>query len=237
MSLLRKNKEQAPEKISGFGKPAKYTSKYKIVAWFKNYWYYYKAPLIFILAALALVVWFSVDLLTKENPDSRFYIVSDTLLVSDQYTVIPEKLEPYLSDINADGKVIPTVTYLNLPKDPQDETGTYAYQQIITVFYDDGISLMLVDDYAYQYIAQSGGFAALSEYGVTGGMDEYRIPVRGTSFAEGTSLDLLNKDFYLVFRVCPENFEDNDSVQKLYSDMAVYAQKIADEYQSLSAGD
>jgi len=237
MSLFQNKKEQASEKVSGFGAPETFKSKYKIVAWFKNYWYYYKTPMIFILAALVLVVWFSVDMLTKEEADSRFYVVSDSLLVSEQYNVIPDKLEPYLSDINGDGKVIPSVTYLNLPKEPQDETGTYAYQQIITVFYDDTISLMLVDDYAYQYLAQSEGIAALSEYGVTGGMDEYRIPVRGTSFAEGTSLDLLDKDFYLVFRICPENFGEKDSVQKLYSDMAVYAQKIADEYQTISAGD
>jgi len=237
MSLLRKNKEQTPQKVSGFGEPEKFQSKYKIVSWFKNYWYYYKTPLIFILAALILVVWFSVDLITKEEPDARFYIVSDTLLVSDQYTVIPEKIEPYLSDINDDGQAKAAVTYLNLPKEPQDETGTYAYQQIITVFYDDTISLMLVDDYAYQYLAQSEGIAALSEYGVTGGMDEYRIPVRGTSFAEDTSLDLLNTEFYLVFRVCPEDYAADEDTQKLYAEMAVYAQKIADEYQTLSAGD
>ena len=233
MSLFQKNKK--PEKVSGFGVPETYKSKYKIVAWFKNYWYYYRVPVIFVAAILILVVWMTVDLATKKNPDARFYIVSDAQLISEQYETIPDRVSPYLTDINGDGDVSATVYYLNLAKEPEDEVQTAAYQQIITIFYDELISVILVDDYAYNYLYQSEGLEPLSTFGITGGVDEYRIPVRGTSLTEGTTLDLMGRDFYLVFRIIPDMYAENEQVSTLYSEMAAYVQQISDEAAAYSA--
>lgn len=233
MSLFRKNKE--PEKVSGFGVPETYKSKYKIVAWFKNYWYYYRVPFIFAALILILVVWFTIDMATKKNPDARFYIISDTQIISEQYEKIPDKITPYITDLNEDGNVSASVYYLNLAEEPQDEVQMAAYQQIVTIFYDEMISVLLVDDYAYNYLMQSDGLEPLSTFGITGGIDDYRIPVRGTSLTEGTTLDLMDEDFYLVFRVVSDMFEENEKVSQLYSEMAAYAQMISDESAAYSA--
>ena len=84
--MLRFNrKEEAPKKVSGFGEPEMFKSKYKIVAWFKNYWYFYETPIIIVGCVAILAVWFIVDLATKVEDDVRLYVISDAPLVEEQY--------------------------------------------------------------------------------------------------------------------------------------------------------
>ncbi len=230
--MLRFNrKEEAPKKVSGFGEPEMFKSKYKIVAWFKNYWYFYKTPIIIVGCVAILAVWFIVDLATKVEDDVRLYVISDTPLVEEQYAPLTEALAPYMADFNGDGRVVSACSYLNLAEDPGDEMQVFAYQQVLTIFYDEAISLMLVDDFTFGYLMQSEGLAELSYYGVTGGVDGYRIPVNHTSLLADSTISQMG-EFYLVFRICPEADEKKEDVQARYQAMALYAQTLADEYQA-----
>ena len=232
MSLF-KRKEEEPKKVSGFGEPETYKSRFKIVAWFKNYWYYYKTPVIITTCVLIFVVWFIVDQVTKVEQDVSLYIISDQPLASSQYEVLTEAIAPYAGDFNGDRHVEFGVRYLNLAKNPTDEVQMAAYQQIMTVYFEKAVSAMLVDEFGYAYLTASGGLAKLSDYGVTGGMDDYRIPVAGTSIEKLVPSLSYVGDFYLVFRVCPEDDAEKPQVKACYEGMAKFMQAIADEYQAL----
>ncbi len=74
--------------------------------------------------------------------------------------------------------------------------------------------------------------AKLADYGVTGGIDEYRVPVAGTRVDEAAPKLHYAGDLYLVFRICPEDDASNAAVQACYAGMAKLVQDIADEYQA-----
>ncbi|MEA4823173.1 MAG: hypothetical protein VB111_03560 [Clostridiaceae bacterium] len=230
MSLFNR-KDGSPKRVSGFGEPEKFQSKYKIVAWFKNYWYYYKTPTIITACVLILAVWFIVDITSKTEDDVRLYVISDAALLEEQYTPLSAALEPYMADFNGDGQVLTGVSCLNLAENPSDEIQVYAYQQVLTIFYDQTISLMIIDDFAFEYLTQSDALAPLSEYGVSGGIDEYRIPVNNTSLFADNTISRMG-EYYLVFRVCPQADADKPAVQARYQAMALFAQAMADEYQA-----
>ncbi len=226
-------KQEEPKKVSGFGEPETYKSKFKIVAWFKNYWYYYKIPVIITACVLIMAVWFIVDQVTRVDDDFRLCIVTDAALVTDQYEPLLEAVKPYVSDFNGDRKVALGTQYINLAKNPADEIQMTAYEQIVTIFYDQAVSIMLLDDFTFEYLYKSGGLDTLAEHGVTGGMDEYRIPIAGTSFTSySPTLDKM-ENLYLVFRVCPEADAGKARVADNYAAMAQLMQKIADEYQAV----
>ncbi len=230
--MSRFSHKEEPKKVSGFGEPETYKSKVGAVAWYKNYWYYYKVPIIITVCLVTLVVWFAVDMLTKVEQDTRLYVICDAGLIDTQYSPIEEIVTPYAGDFNGDGEVSVGVSYINLSKNPQTEIQTTAYQQILTIFYDEAVSVMLVDDYAYNYLQQAEGIAKLSEYGVTGGMDEYRVPIDGTSLGDACPMLTPMGTFYLVFRVCPESDAEEPQVVANYEAMAQFVQAIADEYQA-----
>ncbi len=229
--MLRSRKNNEPKKVSGFGEPETFKSKYKIVAWIKNYWYYYKIPIIIGGCVLILAVWLIVDIATKEEYDLRLHCVADLPLMEEHYDAMAEAITPYVTDVDGDKKVLINATYLNLAKDPQDEMQVYAFQQIITVFYDETISLMLVDDFAYEYMQQSDGFAKLADYGVTGGLDEYRIPANHT-FVMKDNTAANHGDFYLVLRVCPQDMENKKGVAERYEIAVNILRDAAADYQA-----
>jgi hypothetical protein len=231
---LFKRRQDEPKKVSGFGEPETYKSKYKIVAWFKNYWYYYKIPVIITGCALILVVWFIVDMATKVDQDVSLYIMSDKPLVSEQYEGLTEAIRPYAADFNGDRRVEVGVRYLNLAQKPTDEVQMAAHQQVMTVFFEKEVSVMLVDEFCYEYMMASGGLAKLEEYGVTGGIDEYRIPIAGTVIEELSPTLPRMGDFYLVFRICPEADAEKPQVKANYEAMAGFMQAMADASQAQS---
>ena len=222
-------KQEEPKKVSGFGEPETYKSKFKIVAWFKNYWYYYKIPVIITACVLIMAVWFIVDQVTRVDDDFRLCIVTDAELISEQYDPLLEAFEPYVDDFNGDRRVSTGVQYLNLAKNPADEVQMTAYEQIVTIFFDRAVSILLVDDYTFEYLRNSDGVAPLADYGVTGGIDEYRIPIAGTSFSELSPILEKLEPMYLVFRVCPEADAAKKDVAANYAAMTQFMQAMADE--------
>lgn len=234
MSLFRKADET--KKVSGFGEPVKYESKYKIVAWFKNYWYFYKAPILIVACVLVFGVWIIHDVTAKVETDFRLYTVTNFMLTDDWVAPITDVLEEYATDIDGDGELNVYQTYLNLASEPADELQIAAYQQIFVVFADETITLMLMDEPVYHYLKASEALAPLSEFGLEGvGVDDYRIRATGSFLLEDT-IFANTGEYYLAFRIrLPETAGDPlvearyETAVRLAADVAADTEQIQPE--------
>jgi len=234
MSLFRRTEE--PKKVSGFGEPVKYESKNKIIAWFKNYWYFYKVPVMVAACFLFFAGWIIHDVVSKEETDFRLYTVTNFLLTDEWLAPIDPILEEYATDIDGNGKLNVYQTYLNLAEEPADEMQIAAYQQILLVFTDETISLMMVDESTYQYLKASEVLAPLSEFGLEGvGADDYRIRATDSFLLEDTPFRNVG-EYYLVFRIrLPDSAGDPmvearyETAVRLASDVAADTEQILPE--------
>ncbi len=226
--LGRGNTEKPP--VSPRGEMEIYRSKYKIVSWLKNYGYYYKIPIFLTLCCVILAASFIVTMALRVENDLLLYVCTDVPLQEMQYEGLPAVLEPYAEDFNSDRRVAVDVRYINLAKNPQNGEQIGAYTKIQAVYTEPAAPVLLVDPYVYRYLMRAGALAPLSEYGVTGGMDEYRIPIHNLSCEAAGERLKYAKNLCLVFRVCPERDADRPQTQAAYGAMSRFMQDMADEY-------
>ncbi|MBE6930954.1 MAG: hypothetical protein E7463_11790 [Ruminococcaceae bacterium] len=223
MSQSRKSNE--PQKNSGFGEPLKYESKLKPIAWFKNYWYYYKAPVIVISVFVIIAGWLIHDVLTAKEIDMRLYTITETELSTQACEPMQAVMQEYATDADGDGEVVLKTSYMRLAAEPADEMEAAAYQQIMTVMVDDNVTLLLIDEFVYNYLKNSDALDPLSVYGLEG-MDEYRIRATDSFLVEDTKFaDLL--ELYLVFRVRQVDTVDDPVVQARYDSSVKLAAAVA----------
>ena len=223
MSQSRKTNE--PEKVSGFGEPLKYESRFKPLAWFKNYWYYYKAPVIITLLFVVIAVWFTVDVLTAKEVDMRLYTITEKELGIQACEPMQTAMQDYAADADGDGEIILKTSYLRLAAEPASEQETMAYQQIMTVMVDDNVTLILLDDFVFNYLKNSDALEPLSTYGLEG-VDEYRIRANDSFLLEPTDFNEVD-DLYLVFRVRTYGSMDDPVVQARYDASVKLAAAVA----------
>jgi len=225
MSLFRRTEE--PKKVSGFGEPVKYESKFKIVAWFKNYWYFYRVPIAISAVVLFFGIWIVHDVVNKTETDFRLYTVTNFLLTDEMLEPVTDVVEEYATDIDGDGKLNVYQTYLNLVEEPADEMQLAAYQQILVVFADETISLMMVDEPVYHYLKASEALAPLSEFGLEGvGADDYRIRATDSFLLENTAFRNVG-EYYLVFRIRLPETEGDPMVEARYETAVKLAAAVA----------
>ena len=240
MSLFRRTEE--PKKVSGFGEPVKYESKNKIIAWFKNYWYYYKIPIYITAVLLFFGIWIIHDVTSKNETDFHLYTVTNFMLTDEWVAPITDIVEEYATDIDGDGKTNVYQTYLNLASEPADELQIAAYQKIMVVFADETITLMLVDEPVYKYLKASEALAPLSEFGLDGmGVDDYRIRATDSFLIEDT-IFANSGEYYLAFRIrLPDTAGDPmvearyETAVKIASDVAADTEQVLPEENNTAA--
>ena len=230
----RGNTDKPP--VSPRGEMEIYRSRYKPIAWLKNYGYYYRKPALFALCGVILVVSFILTMALRVENDLLLYVCTDVPLQEMQYEGLPAALAPYAGDFNGDRRVAVDVRYINLAETPQSADQIGAYTKIQAVYTELAAPVLLVDPYVYRYLMRAGAIAPLSDYGVTGGMDEYRIPIHGLSFEAAGERLKYAKNLCLVFRVCPDRDAGRPQSQAAYGAMVRFMQDMADEYQILQAG-
>ena len=200
-------------------------SKNRLVAWFQNYWYYYKTPVLIIGIFAVLAVIFIVDMVTKEVADMRFILLNNTPVLEEEFMTVADRAGEYVYDIDGDGKTLISPQTMQLVEDPQDDYDMMVYQQVMATMVDDDVQFYIVDDYTYNYLLNSETLALLSDFGITGGDNEYRILLNDTSLLKDTAF-AERGEFYMVFKVWSEDKRDNEDMTVRYEMAVSMAKKL-----------
>ena len=71
----------------------------------ENFWYHHKLKFWLILFAVAVAVTAVVQMVTRDEPDYRVLLITETAYMQNELEAIATMLEPYGTDIDGDGKV------------------------------------------------------------------------------------------------------------------------------------
>ena len=198
----RKNRENPiPEEKAGLFQ--------RVVSWFQNYWYFYKLPILIGAAVLFLLGGILGSILFKEKTDFTVGFVSQVGMTEEERTVLRRNFAEHLPDIDGNGRVSVGVTPIQIGVALSDEFAVAAYDALTSVLLFDEVVFLLVDDFSARYLQDIQALEPLSDLGISGGEDDYRIPVSDTVLLENTSLGEYI-DFYLVVKRFSEA-ERNDS--------------------------
>lgn len=228
-------KEQLP--VNEYGRVDYTKSKNPIVRWVANYWYYYRAPVLIIGFLLILAIWFVVDIVTKVDSDMRVIMVSDTLMLEEESDAIQAAAGKFATDVNGDGQVHVTSTYLNLAEEPEDEYQLAAYDQVITFMIDDNIAFYIVDHYSYTYLQLQEMIPKLSEFGIEYDGHEYRIPINDTFLMADTKELSERGDLYFVMKAAPVKSMEEEENVKRYADAVELANALISDLESKKSAD
>jgi len=204
IKLKDSDKKKDPDKISDN----------KIVAWFQKYWYYYKAPVLIVAFLLFVIIWFVYSVVTNVETDMRFSVVTKQQVSDNQLFELAAGAADYVVDIDGDGKETMVPQAIQYTKSPETEEAMAAYSQMLTMIIDETCVAFIVDDTVYDYMLGDNGLIKLSDLGLEG-EEEYRIRLNGTWFLKDKTLDS-DGPYYLVFKVCNEEFLDDPEVQGRY---------------------
>jgi len=186
----------------------------KLIAWFQQYWYYYKTPVlvatVFIAAAAILIF----DLATQKKPDMCFTIVSNSVVTEDQVLELATHITDYVVDANEDGEEMISPIAVNLVENPVDDAELAAYSQVLTYLLDEKYVAFIVDEFAYDYMMLDNALQKMSHFGLET-EEEYRIKLNDTAFMKDTELNKTGP-YYLVFKICSQEYLDDPLVQGYY---------------------
>ena len=83
-------------------------------SWLENFWYHHKAGVIVAAVGLIALVFVIAQIITRERPDYRIVLTTETPLMPELVTYFENYLAPYGTDVNGDGEVIVQLAALNL---------------------------------------------------------------------------------------------------------------------------
>ncbi|MBS7315989.1 MAG: hypothetical protein KIG74_06270 [Clostridiaceae bacterium] len=171
----------------------------RIIYWFKNYWYYYKIPMLCVLAGVVLLGSILCTVVFKEKTDYTVVIVSQLGVDTEDHERLRQNFESHLTDIDGNGKVKVNLSCIQLDVDLTDEFSVAAYEALTGMLVFDEVVFLIVDDYCARYLQDIQAIEPLSVLGIEGGDDAYKINIMETDLLEGTSVGKY-LDYYLVVK-------------------------------------
>lgn len=171
----------------------------RAIYWFKNYWYYYKMPMMFIMVGVVLVASILFSVLAKEKTDYTVVIVSQLGVDTDDHETLRQNFEAHLADIDGNGEVSVNLSCIQIDVNLTDEFSVAAYEALTGMLVFDEVVFLIVDDYSARYLQDIQAIEPLSVLGIEGGEDAYKMNITQTDLLKGTSVGKYI-DYYLVVK-------------------------------------
>ena len=123
-----------------------------------NFWYYHKGAIIGGAVAVALIVYFVVQAVTRVKPDYQVCLVTmdGEGLPNTAKVALQESLERYGEDRNGDGDVVVNIQYLHVVTEGDAaavQQGQLAWQTVSSHVAAHDVVLYVLDDAVYQKLA------------------------------------------------------------------------------------
>ena len=201
---MKDDKKNAMELNTG----AKKNPVFRVYTWMKNYWYYYKIPIIVILFAVVLLSSILFSIFSKEKTDFTIAIVSQLGVDTEDYDTLRENFEAHLPDIDGNGEVCVNLTSIQIDVNLTDEFSVAAYEALTSMLLYDEVVFLIVDDYCAKYLQDIQAIEPLSVLGIEGGDDEYKIAITDTDLLKDISVGEY-LDYYLVVKKLSEVDRDD----------------------------
>ena len=120
-----------------------------IAHWFKNYWYYYKLPVLIVLAAVALAVVFAVmflggDTRKNSNPDFQFVLISEYGSAYNGSEAITEFAQDGLCEYYSADEV--NVQAWPLHIDEKDDAYFDSLDKLSMAYIDTGVGFFIISE-------------------------------------------------------------------------------------------
>lgn len=180
----------------------------RAVNWFKNYWYYYKVPMLFIMVGVVLVGSILISVICKEKTDYTVVIVSQLGVDTEDHQQLKDNFASHLTDIDGNGEVNVNLTCIQIDVNLTDEFSVAAYEALTSMLIFDEVVFLVADEYCVEYLKSINAIEPLSVLGVPGGEDEYRINITDTDLLADTSVGEYI-DYYLVVKKFAEVESDD----------------------------
>ena len=178
------------------------------MSWFRNYWYYYKLPILIGLFFVLILASILISVFTKEKTDFTVAFVSQVGMTEEERTAMRQNFAEYLPDIDGNGKNTVGVTPIQIGVALSDEFSVAAYDSLTSMLLFDEVVFLVVDDYSARYLQDIQALEPLANLGITGGENEYRVKITGTPLLKDTTLGEYI-DFYVVVKRFSESEQDN----------------------------
>ncbi len=180
----------------------------RFVYWLKNYWYYYKMPLLFIMVGVVLAASILGSVLLKEKMDYTVVIVSQLAVDTEDHETLKQNFEAHLTDIDGNGEVNVNLSCIQIDVNLTDEFSVAAYEALTSMLVFDEVVFLIVDDYCARYLQDIQAIEPLSVLGIEGGEDAYKINITDTDLLKDTSVGEYI-DYYLVVKKLSEVDSDD----------------------------
>lgn len=176
--------------------------KFGTKKWFENYWFHYKWHTIGGLFAAFLAGTFIYDIITRERYDAEVSVNAQAYISSEQTDRLHELLSLYATDADGNGEANVGVFVNTFPPDESaDPQLLVATQTKFTVEISDGNSMLLImDDYAYDWIGDPAFFEDLSSYSDKAYDGGIKIRLADTPLSQDPLLAPLGEQLYITMR-------------------------------------
>ncbi len=197
-TLNIKHEENEPEKV--------YTKKEK----FDNFWHYHKNIIFAVIAAIILIVFFMVDVLSKVEPDYNIALLNHSALPNEALELLQAELTPYAQDLNGDGSVEVYINQYTIAPPTSEESTAQTSEQTQTASTVDpntqmanvtrimadlqlGTSMIFITDDVESFQQQYGMFAYND--GTTPNSEQINFDELGVKWQDSSVLSNINSEF------------------------------------------
>lgn len=222
----------------------------KLIKWLDNYWYHYKWRTIIILFFAVIVIFCTVQVATKTDPDINAVYIGPSVLTDSAVSAMEEVLAGRIDDLNGDGETVVQLAKVVILSDEQLEAlEQEASEEEDSVFYDPSLRseairqarfylsggsmpLCFIDEYMYEMFKDEGLFAPLSDIlgeKPANAKDDYGVYLKDTEFGQ----------YFSVFEELPEetvvcvavhsyisSIQNNKQDEERYNDHVALFKKI-----------
>ena len=181
----------------------------KVRKWFHDYWYYYKLPVLIGIVALVIIALMVKDIIFRETYDFSYVAAARGGYIGDEITdVVDTVAAQIVGDVDGDGEVKVLPVAISVSEDGMNEQDLAMQSKFMVMFSDDSIWLMLLNESYMEFVLSPDTFVSLADYGITGGVNEYFVPVSDEMMsAMGTDMQL-----YAAVKLIPERKADDEEI-------------------------
>lgn len=98
--------------------------------WWKNFWFYYKWHLLVGVIVIVAITATAVDMATRVHPDIYILFSGDYVLTEEDSTILKERVESTITDVNGDGTVVAKFIQIPLKLDSENVDETTAASNV-----------------------------------------------------------------------------------------------------------